>query len=296
MPSPQLDMIVQALRARPQPAGDVSIAEMRAGMEQMAAISKAPEGTRVEPVNAGGVPSEWSVAPDASEDVTILYLHGGGYALGSLSSHRHFVGWLSKAAGARVLAADYRLAPEHPYPAAVEDAVAAYRWLLASGVAPARITLAGDSAGGGLALATLVALRDAGIPLPAAAALMSPWVDLALAGESMDSKAEIDPMVTREPLAKMAEAYLAGQSATAPTASPLYADLAGLPPLLIHVGTAETLLDDSLRLADRAKAAGVDVQLEVFDDLIHVFHWFAPLLPEAVEATEQVGKFLRGRM
>jgi acetyl esterase/lipase len=296
MPSPQLAIIVQALRLRPALPIDASYADLRAGMEQMAAIHNAPEGTRFEPVDAGGVRAEWTVAPGALDDFTVLYFHGGGYTIGSLITHRNLVGWLSKASSARVLAVDYRLAPEHPHPAAVDDAAAAYRWLLDQGTSPGRIAIAGDSAGGGLALATLVALRDARVPLPAAAALLSPWVDLALAGDSMTSKEGVELIVPRAPLARMAESYLAGRDARTPLASPLYADLAGLPPLLIQVGTAETLLDDSIRLADRAKACGVDVELEVFDEMIHVFQWFVPLLPEAVDAVDRLGKSLLGKL
>ena len=194
-----------------------------------------------------------------------------------------------------MLLIDYRLAPEHPHPAAVDDATAAYRWLIANGASPARLVVAGDSAGGGLTVATLVALRDAQAPPPAAGVCLSPWVDLEGLGESMTTKAAVDPMVQREPLLKMAALYLGGHGARTPLAAPLYADLSGLPPLLIQVGTAETLLDDATRLAERARKAGVEVQLEAWDDMIHVFQAFAALLPEGQQAIQRIGAFVRHR-
>jgi phosphinothricin tripeptide acetyl hydrolase len=175
----------------------------------------------------------------------------------------------------------------------VEDCTAAYRWLLSTGVDPARLVIVGDSAGGGLTVATLVALRDAGEPLPKAAVCLSPWVDLELLGESMTTKAEIDPMLLREVGLQWAKAYLGDAHPRTPLASPLYADLTGLPPLLIQVGTAETLLDDATRLAERAKSAGVDVALEVWDDMIHVWQFFAARLPEGQQAIDRIGEFIR---
>jgi acetyl esterase/lipase len=223
----------------------------------------------------------------------MLYLHGGGYVIGSLTTHRGLAGRLSQAAKARVLLIDYRLAPEHPFPAAVEDATAAYRWLLAHGCTPARLAIAGDSAGGGLTVATLVALRDAGQPLPAAGVCLSPWTDLEGLGESVTSKASADPIVQKEMLLRLASCYLGDADPRTPLAAPLYADLRGLPPLLVQVGTAEILLDDALRLAERAKAAGVAVTLEAWDDMIHVWQLFAPLLPEGQQAIARIGEFVQ---
>ena len=232
-------------------------------------------------------------APGADASRVLLYLHGGGYVIGSIDTHRSPAGRLSRAAAARVLIIDYRLAPEHPYPAAVQDATAAYRWLLRNGATPARTVIAGDSAGGGLTVATLVALRDAGDPLPAAGVCLSPWVDLEGIGESMTTRASADPIVQKPGLLWFASLYLGGADPRTPLAAPLYADLHGLPPLLIHVGTAETLLDDATRLAERAKAAGVDVTLEAWEDMIHVWHLFAPMLPEGQQGVERVGEYIR---
>jgi acetyl esterase/lipase len=231
----------------------------------------------------------------ASGDAVLLYLHGGGYCIGSINTHRGMAARLAQACRARALNLDYRLAPEHPHPAAVDDAVAAYRWLLDRGVAPAQIVLGGDSAGGGLVMATLLALRDAGHPLPVAGFCLSPWVDLECSGETMTTKADVDPMVGKDGLTEMAAAYAGDHELRHPLVSPLHADLSGLPPLLIQVGTAETLLDDAVRLADRARNAGMDVRLEAWDDLVHVFQAFAPMVPEAVEAIDGIGRFVRER-
>ncbi|MBI4518222.1 MAG: alpha/beta hydrolase [Deltaproteobacteria bacterium] len=292
MASQELAMILDMLKARPLEAGP-SVSEMRAAIDSMASIAVLPDDVTLDPVDAGGVPAVWVTTPGARRDAVILYLHGGGYVVGSITSHRDLAARLSRAAAARVLLLDYRLAPEHPHPAAVEDATAAYRWLLSTAVAPARIVIGGDSAGGGLTVAALVALRDAGQPLPAAAVCLSPWVDLEGLGDSMTTKAAVDPMVQRDGLSKMAEMYLAGQDPRTPLAAPLYANLSGLPPLLIQVGTAETLLDDSTRLAERARKAGVSVTLEPWEDMFHVWQAFAALLPEGQQAIDRIGTFIR---
>ena len=213
--------------------------------------------------------------------------------VGSVESNRDMVSRISRAADVRALGIDYRLAPESPFPAGLEDSVAAYRWLLSSGADPARMVVLGDSARGGLTLATLLALRDAGEPLPAAGVRFSPWVDLEATGESMTTKADADPFVKRDRLLAMAKFYVGDQDPRTPLAAPLHADLRGLPPLLIQVGTAETLLDDSTRIAERARAAGVDVTLEQWDDMIHVWQLFSSILPEGQQAIEHVGEFIR---
>jgi acetyl esterase/lipase len=223
----------------------------------------------------------------------MLYLHGGGYALGSLNTHRVLVSWIARAAKTRALAIDYRLAPEYPFPAAIEDSVAAYRWLLSIGADPTRMTIAGDSAGGGLAVATLISLRDAGTPLPAAAVCISPWVDMEVCGESIQSKADVDPMLERKGILELAQIYLGGTDPRHPLASPIHADLKGLPPLLIQVGTAEALLDDAVRLARCGQSAGVKVVLEQWQDMIHVWHTYATILPEARQAIQRIGEFVQ---
>jgi phosphinothricin tripeptide acetyl hydrolase len=269
---------------------------MRKNMEAVVAAMPSPVGATVTPVSANGVPAEWTVASGARDDVAIVYLHGGGYVMGSLNTHRGHCARLSRVARARVLSVDYRLGPEHPHPAALEDAVAAVRFARESGFAPGRTAVAGDSAGGGLTLATLVALRDAGDPAPTAGLCISPWTDLALSGDTIRSKAAEDPMVRAADLRLMADAYLAGRDPKTPLASPLYADLAGLPPVLLQVGSAEILLDDSVRLAERASRAGVQADLRVWPDMIHVWHAFADILPEGQQAVDEMAAFLEKRL
>lgn len=294
MASRELAALIHLLTARPRPE-NATVADRRQGFDLLAAKLPVAPDIACEKVDAAGVPAEWVVAPGALANRVLLYLHGGGYVIGSINTHRDLAGRLSRAAAARVLVIDYRLAPEHPYPAAVEDATAAYRWLLRNGATPARTVIAGDSAGGGLTVATLVALRDAGEPLPAAGICLSPWVDLEGLGASMTTRAGADPMVQKPGLLEFAGLYLGGAAPRTPLAAPLYADLQGLPPLLIHVGTAETLLDDATRLAERAKTAGVNVTLEVWEDMIHIWHIFASLLPEGQQAVERVGEYVQQR-
>jgi monoterpene epsilon-lactone hydrolase len=292
MASNELQMIIDAFRSRPNMAG-LSIEEQRAQMEVNLTRFQLPTDVRCDSVDAGGVSAEWITTPGVVSERVICYLHGGGYVLGSINTHREMVSRLSRAASARVLILDYRLAPENPFPAAVDDSIAAYRWLLSIGVDPARLVIAGESAGGGLTVATLVALRDAGEPLPAAGICLSPWVDLECLGESTVTKAEIDPVVNRDNTLMLAKAYLGDTDPRTPLASPLYADLTGLPPLLIQVGTAEALFDDAMRLADHARAAGVDIILEPWDDMIHMWHLFAAILSEGQRAIDRIGEFIR---
>ena len=250
----------------------------------------------IEPVTANGVPAEWSATPDAARDGAILYLHGGGYVIGSLVSHRHMVSEIGRSARVRTLALDYRLAPEHPFPAPVEDTLAGYRLLLSQGVAPGRIALAGDSAGGGLVAAALVAIREAGLPQPACGWCISPWVDMEAIGDSMVDKAATDPGVQKEPLLELAAAYLGGADPRSPLAAPIYADLTGIAPLLIQVGSVETLLDDAVRLARVAGAADVFVDLQIWPEMIHVWHMFHPELSIGRRAIEVGGDFVRSMM
>jgi monoterpene epsilon-lactone hydrolase len=275
---------------------DLSVEEQRALGEGFGDLTSEPEGVTYEPVDAGGVPAEWVTPDDADPEAVLLYLHGGGYVIGSVASHRKLVGHLCKAAGCRGISVDYRLAPEHPHPAAVEDSTTAYRWLLAQGVEPGRIAIAGDSAGGGLTLTTLLSLRDAGTPLPAAAVPLSPWTDMEGTGESMTSRAVHDPLVADAGLKAMADLFLSGKDARDPLASPLHADPTGLPPLLIQVGDHEVLLDDSVRFAARAEKAGVDVTLEIWPEMIHVFQMGAGNVPESTQAVARIGEWLAPRM
>jgi len=296
MPSDMLQTIVDMMRAqRSVIPPELDHVTMRANMESMTGLMPLPADVATESATVSGVPAEWVSTPDADPQRVVLYLHGGAYVIGSVNTHRDLVGRISRASGGRVLNVDYRLAPEHPHPAAVDDAVAAYRWLLDQGQAPAKLAVAGDSAGGGLTIATLVAIRDAGLPMPAAGVALSPWVDLEGIGESMTTAAHLDPMVQKEHLVRMGKLYLGDADPRSPLAAPLYADLSGLPPLLIQVGTAETLLDDSTRIAERARKAGVTVTLDVWDDMIHVFQAFAPILPEGQQAVDQIGEYLRAR-
>jgi monoterpene epsilon-lactone hydrolase len=226
----------------------------------------------------------------------VLYLHGGGYVIGSPSSHRHLAAAIARAAGVQALLLDYRLAPEHPFPAALDDALAAYQWLQTQGVAANRIIVAGDSAGGGLTMATLLALRDRKLPRPAGGVCISPWVDLTCSGASYATRASADPIVTREGIEMMAQAYVGNGDRKSPLVSPLFADLHDLPPLLIQVGSDEVLLDDSLVLGRRALAAGVSVKVEEWPTMVHVWHWFLPMLDEADRAVAGIGDFVRARI
>ena len=267
-----------------------SVAQDRATLEKMSAMSARRKPG--EKAVVGGVPGEWQMPSVLTGNRAILYLHGGGYVIGSIATHRDMVGRIADASGARALLLDYRLAPEYPFPAAVDDAVAAYRGLLDAGTKPENIVFAGDSAGGGLTVAALVSLKQQGLPLPAAGICISPWVDLTFSGESMRTKLEADPLLGPGPLKWMGDLYLAGQAPESPLASPLFADLSGLPPLLIQVGSEEVLLDDALRLNVAAKAAGVDVSLEVWDGMMHVWHLMAAMIPEGKQAIQGIGKYI----
>jgi monoterpene epsilon-lactone hydrolase len=274
----------------------IPLAVQRREWHDAAAQVVLPPDISVTPVDAGGVAGEWLSSPAASQDQVLLYLHGGGYNAGSCLTHRDLAARLCLASGVRVLQLDYRLAPENPFPAAVEDAAAGYQWLLERGFQPEQIVIGGDSSGGGLALAALLWLRDHGVALPAAGVVLSPMTDLALEGPSMQTRAALDPMISRESLARAVGYYIGDRDPKMPLASPLYADLRGLPPLLIQVGDHEILLSDSTRLAERAQAAGVDVTLEVGEELWHVWQAWAGGLPEGQQAIERIGAFIRQRL
>ena len=297
MASEALETVIGMLRAGNPVAGG-TLLEMRAAMEAGAAATPVPDGVTFTAADAGGVPAEWHDAEGVRQDRVLVYYHGGGYCMGSLDTHRGHTARISKLADLRVLAVDYRLAPEHPHPAAVEDAVAAYRFVLDQGIAPERVALAGDSAGGGLTLATLLALRDRGVPLPACGVGISAWTDMTASGDSIKTKADEDPMLGDiTALHMMVDAYVGPEGdKKAPLASPVFADLTGLPPILLQVGTAEVLLDDSTRLAARAQAAGVDVTLKVWEGMFHVWHAFAEMLPEGMEATRELADWVNTKL
>jgi acetyl esterase/lipase len=292
MASPQLEQIKQMLKSRP-PRMETTAQEAQAFFETMVQGLQVPDGTRREKVTANGVPGEWITNDASSDSTTLFYLHGGGYSIGSVNTHATLISQIARTARARAFAIDYRLAPEHPFPAALDDAVTAYRWLLSQGIDAKSIVIAGDSAGGGLTAATLLALRDSGDPLPGGAVLLSAWTDLAGTGESQKTRAELDPMIPAfEGVSPMAEWYIGTGSATDPLISPLYGDFNGLPPLLVHVGDHEVLLSDSTRYTEKARAAGADVTLKVWDEMIHVFQFF-PMLPEAQQAIAEIGEWVR---
>jgi epsilon-lactone hydrolase len=291
---------IQAVRghlAKLPPASALTIEQRRAQYDRAERVFPTPADVRIELVAAPDRPAEWLAPPGVSADTVVLYLHGGGYVIGSPRSHRHLAAAIARAAGARALVLDYRLAPENPFPAALDDAIAAYQWLLGQGVAPGRIVLAGDSAGGGLTVATLLALRNRGLPQATAGVCISPWVDLTCSGKSYATKAASDPIVTHDVITTLAATYV-GTSGDrkAPLASPLFADLSNLPPLLVQVGSEEVLLDDALGLGARARAAGVDATVEEWPAMIHVWHWFLPMLDEAEQAVAVIGKFVRSRV
>ncbi|WP_025597801.1 alpha/beta hydrolase [Burkholderia sp. WSM2230] len=278
----------------------VDVNRARALTAKRAWLPEVPRGWRLRELDgADGKPlrGEWIERPDGERasgaSAMVLYCHGGGYYFCSPRTHRSIAFGLATRANAPVFSLDYRLAPEHRFPAALDDATAAYRQLIADGVAPESIVIAGDSAGGGLALATLVALRDAGDPLPAGGLLFSPWTDLAATGASIVDNDGVDPMFSGPAIARAAKVYLGDMRATHPYASPLYADLRGLPPLFMMAGSTEVLLDDSRRVAANACAAGVDCELEVWNKMPHVWPIFAPFIPEANRALERAAAFIR---
>jgi monoterpene epsilon-lactone hydrolase len=289
----EIAKIREMLAARPRAT---EIAQMRIDADTRSKAFPLPGDVTVTPITANGVPAEWTSTPDADPSSAILYLHGGGYVICSLQSHRHLAAEVGRASGTRTLAIDYRLAPEHPFPAPVEDTVAAYRFLLDSGLKPSRIAFAGDSAGGGLVIGAMLAIREAGLPLPACGWCISPWVDMEALGHSFTDRAETDPTVQQATIQMMAQLYLGGANPRHPHAAPLYGDLRGLPPLLIQVGSVETLLDDSIQLARKAGIAEVPVALQIWPEMIHIWHIFFPMLDAGRRAIASGGSFVRNAL
>lgn len=289
MPSIEHEQLV-AMMAGGLGLEELSVDEQRAAMEGSAGMFPLEADVLASEIDAGGVPADWITADVSKADRIVLYFHGGAYVMGSRNTHQGRAGRIARAAQARVLLPDYRLAPEHPFPAAIEDATTCWRWLVSEEYAPNHMAIAGDSAGGGLALATLLALKAAGDPLPTCAVGLSPWTDLEGEGPTAKPGAVNDPILTPAGLYSSARQYAAADLCN-PLASPLHGDLEGLPPLLLQVGTKEVLLSDSTRFAEKAQAAGVKVTLEIEDGLIHVWHMF-PDIPEAQSAIERIGAFI----
>lgn len=286
--------IALRLQKRPQMLdGSHSVAEARRNQERLLSRLKPPPASTCESVMVGDIPAEWILADGVDNGRIILYLHGGAYCLGSINTHRSLAAYIGIAAQARTLIIDYRLAPEHHHPAAMDDAAGAYKWLLAQGYDAQNIAIVGDSAGGGLTLATLLKLRDENVPLPGTAVCLSPWVDLAGTGSSITRKQNVDYILSPRFLSKSAKLYTNGHGLENPFISPIYASCHNLPPLLIQVGTDEILLDDATRLAQKARAADVEVTLDIWDGMLHVWQMGVPYIPEAQQAIDQIGAFIQ---
>lgn len=290
MSDPEIQALRAKLAARPR---SLDYRQRRKDLDARGLEYGVAPDVVVEPVSVGGLRAEWLSTPGADRNSAVLYLHGGGYVIGSVDSHRHLVAEAGRAAKSWALSLDYRLAPEHPFPAAVDDALAAYRFLLGRGIRPSRIAIAGDSAGGGQVVAAMLAIREAGLAQPACGWCISPWADMEASGDTMETKAAEDPMVQKAGVLDMARMYLNGADPRLPLASPIYADLRGLAPLLIQVGAAETLLDDAIRLAKVAGAADVRVDLQIWPEMIHVWHLFHPELSAGRRAIEEGGAWVR---
>ncbi len=271
----------------------LTVAENRAQQAKNAQMmNRIPASVAFERTSIAGLPSAWLRPAAAGREKVILYLHGGGYVVGSIDNYKMLCGQMAHTLQTNLLIPEYRLAPEHPFPAAVEDAQEIYRWLLAQGYTPENIIIAGDSAGGGLSLATTLALREAGDPLPGAVVCLSPWADLTLKGSSHQTKAKVEAILTTEGLREWANFYAGAENPANPLISPVYADFHGFPPLLILVGSDEILLDDSLCLAEKAKSAGVKVTWKVWNGLWHVWPALGEFVPESRQAFEEIGAFI----
>lgn len=289
----EIDEVRALLKSLPRPT---NWTERRERLDTVASAYGVAPDIAFEQVRIGQCEAEWSLAPGSDPGRVLLYLHGGGYCSGSIRSHRGVVSETGRAARVRTLALGYRLAPEHPFPAALEDAVAAVEHLLATGIPSGRIAIGGDSAGGGLTLATLIRLRDAGRPLPACAWLVSPWVDLEMTGASIDTKDADDPLIHRAYLQELAKAYCGGESPRHPSISPLHANLRGLPPALVQVGSAETLLDDAAAIVEHFGEADVSVTLEIWPRMIHAWHLWSARLTAGRQAIASAGAYIDARL
>ncbi len=295
MSKAELSVLVDRLRERER-SETPTVEEVRQGFIELVEAFTVPDEAIVELVDVDGIAAEWVADDDARDDKALLYLHGGGYVIGSPDTHRLLAYNLSLVSGLRVLSLDYRLAPEHPFPAAVEDAVTAFGWLIKQGLLPERLAIGGESAGGGLTIATLLALKSGNNPLPACAVCASPWIDLEMGSTSMTTRAEMDPLLQRESLVWFADHYINGGNPRDPLASPIHGNLSNLPEILIQVGSAEVLYDDAIRLHSALRSSGNASRLEIWQDMIHIWHIFAPVLGEAEDAIEQIGHFLKEKI
>lgn len=268
----------------------------RKGMEKFGKMPKVPKGVSFETVDCNGVPSEWAIPNNIKTKGVVFYLHGGAYAMGSIATHRSLIANIALASKTKCLAIDYRLAPENPFPCAIDDSVNAYNWLLKQGIDPKKIVFAGDSAGGGLAVATMIRLKEENIPLPGAAVCLSPWLDLEGTGAQAEMLMKKDPMIDVAAMRVFARHYVTEEQLKHPLASPLHADLKGLPPMYIQVSLAEVLLDDTLRFEKKAKAAGVTVEVEIWKNTVHVWQIFGSMLPEAMKAIKKIGIYIENKV
>ncbi len=294
MATNEIDVVRALLGARPRPVG---WAERRQRIDEVGSVWPVAADVALEPVDIGGVPGEWSIVPGSDPSRVLVYFHGGGYCSGSIVSHRRLVTEVGRAAGLRTLAIDYRLAPEHPFPAALEDALTTWHWLRGQGIAAGRIAVGGDSAGGNLTVVLINALREAGEQLPGCAWLVSPWTDLTMSGDTLATRDEVDPLIHKAYLEELAAAYLSGGIGPAdPRVSPLFADLRGLPPVLVQVGSDETLLADASRFAVAAGAAEVPVTLQIWPRMIHAWPMWNARLEAGRSALADAGAFMRNHL
>jgi monoterpene epsilon-lactone hydrolase len=298
MPSLRSRIIQRIMRdSKDALLGDLPIEKRRRRFDAAARRAiRVPRNVCLQAISANGVPSDWLEPDNATPGRAILYLHGGGYVIGSPTTHRGLAGNIAHASHSRLLLIDYRLAPEHPFPAALEDALSAYHWLLGKGYSPENIAIGGDSAGGGLTMAAALSLRDTKDKMPAALFLLSPWTDLTFSGESIYTRASRDPILRLKDDGWLVETFANGHPLTHPYISPLFADLHDLPPTFIQVGTEEILYDDSTRLEQKGRLAGLDIKMETWPGMWHVFQGFAPYVPESKQAIENIGIFIRNRL
>ena len=295
MPSKEFQNLLDQLKVT-QLTPRKTIEEQRQSMDAVADQLPPDPSVEITPVHANGTACEWLDWPEFETNNILFFTHGGGFCIGSARTHRDLASRMAKEVGARVLNVDYRLAPEHPFPAAIEDVVQAYEWLLSEGHSPQNVCVAGDSAGGGLTLSLLLALKENSIPLPACAVCMSPLTDNTRSGATFEARTHLDPIVTPETSRENSRNYMgASGDPKDPLASPLFGDLSGLPPIQILVGTAEILFDDSRRFAEKANASGSDVELQIWDDMIHIWPYFAQAIPEGREAISEMARFIRAQ-